>query len=273
MVLPMGAPAVDIPARTDKNHTSSVSGGLTFTRRAEAADGTASRVAMEKVSLRANSLMGLNYTTEELLTDSPISVAALLASGFSQEYAATILNEKLLGTGAGQYQGVVNAACTVSQAKETGQVAATITADNITKMRSRCWGYSQAIWLANHDTFPQLAKLQLAVGTGGIALYQPSLVEDRPDMLLGRPIFYTEFCQPVGTVGDLVLGNWSQYVEGTLGGATPDLQESIHVRFISNERAFRAVVRNDGQPWWKTALTPKKSTVTLSPFVTLATRS
>jgi HK97 family phage major capsid protein len=97
------------------------------------------------------------------------------------------------------------------------------------------------------------------------------MAEDRPDMLLGRPIFYTEFCQTLGTVGDLVLGNWSQYLEGTLQG--PDFQESIHVRFTTNERTFRVTVRNDGQPWWKTALTPKKSTITLSPFVTLATRS
>lgn len=270
MAIPMSSPLVNIPARTDKNHTSSVSGGLTWTRRSEASDGTASRMNFEQVSLRANSLMGVNYTTEELLNDSPISVAALIAAGFQSEYGATILNEKLFGTGAGQFLGVMNAPCLVSQAKETGQAAATITLQNVLKMRSRCWGYSSAIWLANHDTLPQLAQLQLAVGTGGVPVYQPSVVEDRPDTLMGRPIFYSEFAQTLGTTGDLILGNWSQYLEGTLQGV--DVQESIHVRFVSNERTFRATVRNDGQPWWKSALTPKKSTVTLSPFVALATR-
>jgi HK97 family phage major capsid protein len=271
MAVPMGTPIVNIPARTDKNHTSSVTGGLTWSRRAETATGTDSRMQFEQVSLRANSLMGVNFSTEELLSDSPISVAALIAAGFQSEYQAVILNEKLFGTGAGQFLGVMNAPCLVSQAKETGQAANTITYDNIVKMRSRCWGYSDAIWIANHDTFPQLAKLSLAVGTGGAPVYMPSIVADRPDTLLGRPIFYSEFASTLGTAGDLILGNWSQYLEGTLQGM--DMQESIHVRFLQNERTFKATVRNDGQPWWKSALTPKKSTVTLSPFVALATRA
>jgi len=271
MAIPMGSPIVNIPARTDKVHTSSVTGGMRFYRRSETDAGTSSTIAVEQVSLRANSLMGLNYSTEELLTDSPISVAALLAAGFKDEYAATILNEKLFGTGAGQFMGVMNAPCLVSQAKETGQAASTVVTANVLKMRSRCWGYADAIWIANHDTYPQLAQLSLAVGTAGTALYQTSIVEDRPDMLLGRPIFYSEFAATLGTTGDLILGNWSQYLEGTLQGM--DVQESIHVRFVNNERAFRATVRNDGQPWWRSALTPKKSSVTLSPFVCLSTRA
>jgi hypothetical protein len=52
-----------------------------------------------------------------------------------------------------------------------------------------------------------------------------------------------------------------------------DFQESIHVRFAQNEKAFRATTRNDGQLWWRTALTPKKGANTLSPVVTLAVRA
>jgi hypothetical protein len=40
--VPMTTPIVDIPARTDKNHTTSVSGGFTFTRKPEAVAGTCS---------------------------------------------------------------------------------------------------------------------------------------------------------------------------------------------------------------------------------------
>ena len=271
LAMPMSSPSVNIPARTDKNHTTSVSGGLTWSRRAETAEGTSSRMAFEQVALKANSLMGVNYATNELMTDSPISVAAIIAAGFQSEYASTILNEKLFGTGTGQFLGVMNAPCLVSQGKEGGQAAATINYDNVVKMRSRCWGYSDAIWIANHDTLPQLAKMSVAVGTGGAPVYMPSAVADRPDMLMGRPIFYSEYAATLGTTGDLILGNWSQYIEGTLQGM--DMQESIHVRFLSNENTFRATVRNDGQPWWKAALTPKKSSVTLSPFVCLAVRA
>jgi len=48
--------------------------------------------------------------------------------------------------------------------------------------------------------------------------------------------------------------------------------ESVHVRFVNHERTFKFWLRNAGAPWWRSALTPNKSSVTLSPFVTLAAR-
>jgi hypothetical protein len=38
-------------------------------------------------------------------------------------------------------------------------------------------------------------------------------------------------------------------------------------------RAFRFMLRIDGQPTWKKPLTPYQGSVTKSPFVALATRS
>jgi HK97 family phage major capsid protein len=269
--LPMGASTVFIPARTDKNHATSVTGGIRWYRRAESQAATSSRGEMEQIKLTAHTLSGLSYASEELLTDSPISIPALLQANFNEELGSTILNEKLRGTGAGQYLGVLNAPCKIEVSKETGQAADTINSLNILKMRARCWGYQRAIWLANHNCFPQLAQLSIAVGVGGsTALYQPSLVADRPDQLLGRPIFYSEYAETLGDAGDLILCDWSQFLEGQLGGM--ESAESIHVRFVENERAFRFNLRNDGQPWWRSALTPKKGADTLSPIVTLAAR-
>jgi predicted phage gp36 major capsid-like protein len=61
----------------------------------------------------------------------------------------------------------------------------------------------------------------------GQLIYQQSMQEDRPDMLLGRPIFYSEYPSTVGTQGDLMLVNASQFLEGLY----QPLQsaESIHV--------------------------------------------
>ncbi len=269
--IPMQTTAVEIEARTDKNHTSSVSGGFTVARRAEAAAAAASRGQMELITLKAASLFGFNYTTEELLADSPQTVVALVQRGFETQFPAHMLNEKLRGTGGDQYQGVIGAACTVSITKETGQAAATINYNNTIKMAARCWGFGSAIWLANHDCRPQLSVLAVPVGTGGTLVYQPSAQLGFPDMLHGRPIYYTEFCATLGTVGDLILANFSQYLDGLY----QPLQsaESMHVRFVNHERAFKFWLRNAGAPWWRTALTPNQSTSTLSPFVALATRA
>ena len=108
-----------------------------------------------------------------------------------------------------------------------------------------------------------------AVGTGGAPV--PYFTQgDGQEFLDGRPIFFTEFAKAVGTAGDIILGNWSQYLEGTY--ESEQYAESIHVRFAAAERAFRFYRRNDGQWWWKTALTPKNGS-TLSPVVTLAVRA
>lgn len=275
--VPMATPTVKMPARTDKNHTTSVSGGLTVTRRPETVAGTSSQMQLEQVVLDAHTLFGLSYATEELLRDSPISFAALLAAGFSDQFVYHLIKERLYGTGVGEFLGILTAldasslGPTVSVAKESGQAAATITFENVTKMRSRCWGYQNAVWLANHDCYPQLAALKLDIGTAGTAMYTPSLREDRPDMLNGRPIFYTEYCKTIGTQGDLILANWNEYLEGTYQPMMNE--ESVHVRFVNHERTFKFWMRNAGQPWWRTALTPAYSTNKLSPFVVLDTRS
>ena len=275
-MIPMASPTVEMEVATDKDHSSTVSAGLTVARRAEAAAISASRQTREMLTLKAASVFALAYATEELLADSPGSFIARLEQGFSQQFAAYMFNEKLRGKGGDQYLGVLTALAasslgpTISVAKETSQTADTIVYNNVIKMRARCWGYSNAIWMANHDAYPQLAILAVPVGVGGQLIYQQSAVEDRPDMLLGRPIFYSEYMGTVGDQGDILLGNWSQYLEGLY----QPLQsaESIHVRFVNHERAVKFWLRNCGQPAWRVALTPNKSASTLSPFVTLDAR-
>lgn len=269
-VLPMGSPIVKLNARTDHDHSMSVSGGLTVTRRPETAAGTASRMEMEQIEFQATSLFGLAYATEEILRDSPVSFAAMLEAGFRDEFIAKLMQERLFGTGAGEFEGVVTSPCAVSVAKETNQVAATLVTQNLLKMLSRCWRSGEAVWYANQTVIPQLAQLTIDVGTGGVPVYMPSLREGIPDQLLGRPIIFGEFAKAVGTKGDIILGNWSQFLEGTyepIQGAS-----SVHVRFVNHEQTFKFWMRNCGRPWWRAALTPKNGS-TLSPFVVLDTRS
>lgn len=267
--VPMTAPTVSFNARVDKNHSSSVSGGFTVTRRPETVDGTSSRMTFEQVTLTANEEFGLAFATERILHDSPQSFVAIISAGFSDEYVANGINERINGTGTGERQGALNALCKVTVAKETGQTAATILKENIDKMAARCWRYSRSIYLANHNTRPQLKGLVQVVGTGGNAV--PYFTTDGgQEMLDGRPIFFTEFAKTIGTEGDLMLLVLSEYLDGTY--ETEQYAESIHVRFAAAERAFRFYRRNDGQWWWRSALTPKNGS-TLSPVVTLATRS
>lgn len=268
--VPMQFPTISFNARTDKNHTSSVSGGLTVMRRAETQTQAASRMVMEQVTLNAKSLFGLSYATEEMLERSPISFAAILEAGFRDQFTAHLIKERLTGTGVGEFEGIMNSPALVTVAKEQGQEADTIVYENLVKMRAQCWNYGNAVWMCNHDCLPQLMSIVFPGTLGGFPVWQTSAREGEPDMLFGRPVILTEFCDTVGDLGDIVLADWSQYLEGTykpLRGA-----ESVHVRFINHERTFKFWIENDGRGWWRSALTTANSSNMLSPFVTLAAR-
>jgi HK97 family phage major capsid protein len=89
-------------------------------------------------------------------------------------------------------------------------------------------------------------------------------------MLKARPVNIVEQCQALGTLGDILLLDLSQYLvidKGAMQSA-----ESIHVRFVNDEDTFRFTYRVDGQPLWSTTLTSFNSGTTRSPFVGLASR-
>ena len=267
--IPMKTAKITIPARTDKDHTSSVSGGLRVYRRSETQSVTASRTTIEQVSLDSTPLMGISYATEELIRDSAISFAAMLEAGFGDEFASTILSERIRGTGAGTLEGVLNTPCLISVPKETGQAADSIIYENLNKMSARCWRYGAAVWMYNQTCLPKLRNVVQVVGAIATPMWQTSAREGEPDTIFGRPAFPCEYCSAVGDVGDIILGVWSQYLEGTYQPL--ESAESIHVRFIENERTFRFTMENCGRVWWRATYQPVKGD-TLSPFVVLAAR-
>jgi len=277
--IPVGSNSVKIPAVNETTHASgSTFGGVVLYRPDEGVAKTASYPQFHHVTLTMHKLVGLCYVTDELLEDSAITLGPLLGNMFSQAIQFQVDEDFVNGTGANQPLGVMAAPCLVSVAKETGQAATTIQLKNITKMWSRLKPRSKAnaIWICNPDCFQQLAELSVTVGTGGSAVGflnpNTSGATGAPPMsLMGRPVYETEHCQTLGTTGDIILGDWSQYLFATKGGVKADT--SIHLKFDYDETAFRFVFRFDGQPWETSALTPAHGSNTLSSFVALATRS
>lgn len=266
--IPMATPKVGIAARVDENHTDSVAGGIKVYRRGETQTGKDSKMEMEEIQLEAYELFGAAFATQKLLQFSAISFIAILQAAFRDAFTSRAIQEHLWGTGVGQHKGFYKSGCKVTVSKEVGQPAGTIVYENCVNMRARVWGYGSSIWVANYDTIPQLMLMNQGVETG--AVWVQSAKEDVPDMLLGRPIFFTEHAETLGVEGDIGCINPTQYLEGTL---TPiQSEESIHVRFLENENTFKFWLMNAGAPWWLKALTPKKGANTLSPVVTLENR-
>jgi len=272
--IPISGNTVKIPSVNATTHAGSTFGGIALYRPNEGVQKTGSAPKFAQVTLSLNKLVGLCYATDELIEDSPITLAPLLSRMFTEAISFQTDHDILNGSGAGEPLGVINAPCLVSVAKETGQPATTIESANIDKMFSRLKPRSlgKAIWIAAPDTFPQLASLQRAVGTGGSAAGLVQSIPQAPYMtMLGRPLFLTEHCPTLGQVGDIIFGDFSQYLFAEKGGVKVD--SSIHLKFDYDETAFRFVMRYDGQPWETSALTPaNSSSSTLSSFVALAIR-
>jgi len=266
----MASPRVVVNARVDKDHRTSVSGGFAVYRRAETQTVEASKGQFEEIALNADQLMGLTYVSDEILSLSPISFVDLITKAFGDEFNARIMAERIGGTGAGQFLGIKNSPCLITVEAEDGQEDGTIVYENLVNMRTRIWGYGNSVWVVNQDALGQLMLLERVIGVGGSLIWQPSAVAESPDMLLGRPIVYTDECESPGTLGDIYLANFTQYLEGTFRPVQS--AESIHVRFVEGERAFRFTCSNAGAPWWRSTLTPKNGS-TRSPFVTLAARA
>jgi HK97 family phage major capsid protein len=251
-------------------------GGVQVYRAAEAEAATAKRPKLGKWEVRLEDIIGAAYITERLLQDAA-SIQNVFSSGFMAEFQFVAEDEMVRGNGVGQMLGILNAGVTVSVAKETGQGADTVVAENIGRMwksvhpRSRLKGN----WYYNVELEPQFDQLQIGTGTSGQLVYMPpgGISEAPYARIKGRPVIPIEYASGAGDVGDFFFADWSRYKIITKGGLQSD--ESIHVRFLNNERTFRWITRINGAPKDKAAITPYKatdSTFKLSPFVTLAAR-
>ena len=275
--VPMATNAIQFPYISGFDRSGGlIHGGVEFVWLDEAADKTHKKPKFGKIELRLKKCAAYVRASDEILEDSWVSMEPLLRDAFTDALAFQLDWVFLNGSGAGQPLGILNAPCLVTVAIETGQATATIVFENIVKMYARLWRKKSGIWFANHDTFKQLAVMGLAVGTGGAPAYLPAnAASGSPyDTLMGLPIVWSEHCQTLGTLGDIYLCDWSQYLVGqkTGKGAGLKFDSSIHLYFLSDETAFRFVYRVDGQPWWPSALTPRYSADTLSPFIALAAR-
>lgn len=239
----------------------------------EAATVTSTKPKFREMELSLKKLFGIGYATEELLADST-ALEAVMTQAFTEELNFKTEDAIFNGTGSGQPLGLLNANALVTVARESGQVAASIQTENILNMWSRLWSRSRrnAVWFVNQDIEPQLYPLTLGSGTATTLLYTPPGTRGNEyGMLMGRPVIPVEYCATLGTVGDIILVDPTQYLMIDKGGQ--QAASSMHVRFLYDEMTFRFIYRVDGQPAWNSALTPYKGSNTLSPYVALETRA
>jgi len=261
----------------DKNDSTYRHGGVVVYWVGESGQITRSNLNFRQVTLALNKMAALSYVTEEMMED-VVNFGSRLLEKQAEAIADELIEVIMFGSGVGKPLGAFTGTSPcVSQAKETGQAADTIVAENIIKMESVIYSGSRGKgnWYFNGECLPQLRTMVISVGTGGIPVYMPpgGLAAESPGRISGRPAYETEHCEALGDAGDIVFADWSKYLLAMKG--TVKTAMSMHLRFDYAETAFRSLFRVDGRPAWETNLKPRKgaSARRVSPFVKLAERA
>ncbi len=269
-VWPMTADTLQIPGWDGATHSSNLFGGLASGWTAELGSIDEDTAAVRRVTMSAKKLAIITQASNELLADGvgydvQLENALVKTLSFDLDYAF------LRGDGAGKPKGVLYDPALVEVSAEGGQGSTTIVYANLCKMFARLHPacLSNSVWVASNSTIPQLLQLSVVVGTGGSHI--PVITESNGTFrMLTRPVLFSEKLPPLGTKGDILLVDFSQYAVGLRKEISVD--RSMHLGFQTDATYFRSILRADGFGKWKEAVTPKNGGDSLSWCVALASR-
>src|SRR5258708_7956733 len=270
-VIPMGSQTLALPTVDDTSHASTVFGGIQTYWVDESTAVTETSAKFAQVKLDAKKLMGYCTVPSELPADAP-AFAAFLDQALPKALAFEEDYRFMAGLGVGEPLGFINSSAAIIVTAVTGQGANTIIADNLAAMYARMLPSSlmNAIWIADIGTFLQLAlmSVQGAISNSTPVWMNNGLIGAPPVSIYGRPVYFTEKCPALGTTGDINFVDPSFYLVGDRQAITASA--SPHFAFSTDKIAYKIIERVDGRPWLQTALTPKNSGNTISPFVQLS---
>lgn len=242
-------------------------GGVAVYTKAELEKYDSSKVKFIGFEMKVNKLTGMLYLSDEIMEDASFlggEVTGLFGAEF--EFKTQLL--LMSGKGVGEPLGIENSKCLISIDKEGDQVGNTIMPENIDKMIARIAG-GGAEFYGNRDIYPQLSSMYRKVDSNNVqAMYKPTGLNS--GLLNGVPTTFIEQAPTLGDAGDLGLYDWTQYVTATKGGFKK--AESMHFKFDYGQKAIKFTLRFDGQPRWRSAITPFKGAATTSPFIRIKAR-
>jgi HK97 family phage major capsid protein len=268
-VYPMSSNTRKIGGFDGSDHTDGSIFGMTARWMAENATNTEQQPKTVLLELHAQKLAIYASASNELAADG-MNFDQMLGGAMRAATSFGLDRAFLTGNGVGKPLGVLNDPALITVSKEAGQEAASVVYENLVAMMARLHPalFNKSVWVANVSTIPHLSSLVLNIGVGGA----PVLTQraDGSFAILTRPVIFTEKLPALGTKGDIMLVDFSQYAIGLRKEMT--LDKSNAPGWFEDETAYRTIVRVDGHGRWVSAVTPLNGP-SLSWAVALATRS
>jgi HK97 family phage major capsid protein len=283
MVLPMSSYRLPVPILDNPSQASSaqVLGGLTFAFTEEGAAITGSVPGFGRVVLEARKAAALMTVPNELADDAAGAFGDFLARVIAKGYG-WVEDDYFIGTngtGVGCPQSLINAPCAVSVTRLT---ASSVTQVDIAKMFKALHpaakmsgytpGYTHVRWLISASAMDQILELYLAIGTPANQAVAPSDWFQAGDgdrtgpSMLGLPVTVTDHQPAVGTRGDVMLADLSEYLIGDRQVMT--VERADQSLFGNDQSYVRVRAMVDGRYWVQTATTTTAGQ-SVSPVVVL----
>ena len=250
--------------------TNGGSTGLVVGRAAELATLTSTRAVFAKSTVGVDKLYVYSEVSDEDLSDAAFLESYLVAK------APSLMRikkgeEVLFGDGVSKALGFSNGDDKVIVTRNT---AANVKAEDIVNMKARHLrqrGSQGSFWMINQAVWSMLPLMTI----GDQPVFVNDLTGATDGFLLGMPVFTTEDCEALGSVGDVYLVNPSAYVALEKAGGD-QFASSMHVKFDQDLMAFRWTSRFGGIPMFNAVYTPRNNNggsakATLSNFVVLGT--
>jgi HK97 family phage major capsid protein len=283
MVLPMSTLRLPVPILDNPSQASSAQalGGLTFSFTEEGAAITNTTPGFGRVVLEARKLAALMTAPNELADDAAGAFGDFLARVIAKGYA-WVEDDYFIGTngtGVGCPQSLINAPCAVSVSRLTGSKVQQVDLASMfkalhpaAKMSGYTPGYTNVRWLLSASAMDQILELYLAIGTPANTAvatsewFQAGDGDRTGPSLLGLPVTVTDHQPAVGTAGDVILADLSNYLIGDRQVMT--VERAPHSLFANDQSYFRVRALVDGRYWVQSATTTETGQ-SVSPVVVL----
>lgn len=289
MVLPMSSLRLPIPTLDNPTQQSGAQalGGLTFSIVGEGAQIPATTPALGHTVLEARKFAAyMKSTPNELVDDAAGAFGDFLTRVIAMGHAW--YEDDLFiggGTGVGQPQALLNAPCAVGVDRVT---ANTVTLPDVVamvkalhpaaKQAALTPGVTHVKWLLSSSAMDQLLELYLTVGTAptsaAVALSDWFSLGDGDKVgpsILGIPAAVTDHQPALGSTGDVILADLSQYLIGDRLEMTIE-RAAKGAGFATGTSDFRVRSRVDGRYWIQSPNTTEAGQ-TVSPVVVLDTHT
>jgi HK97 family phage major capsid protein len=274
MVLPMDAYRLHVPLLDNPSQASGAQalGGLTFSVVEDGVAIPSSTPGFGQAVLDARKLAALVAVPGELESDAAGALGDFISRVVAIGYQWKEDDLFIGGTGAGQPQGVLNAGCAVTVARNadsavgSADIAGMVSALHPAALAAGLTpGMTDVGWLISESVLTDILQAYLVPGGSAATAGAPAALPDWLNLgdghdigpsILGLPAFVSDHSPALGSTGDIALVDFRNYLIGDRLELTIE-RSAAGSGFVTDISNYRIKARIDGRYWVPGPVTPE----------------